>query len=190
MNKSKYLGTQELIIAWRSGDQGARDKLFARLYTELRKISAVLLRGEGDISLTTGDLVNEAVVRVIKSDQIALNDKAHFLALSARTMRRILIDHARKNRSNKRHHQKVTLVTDVIGVKGAIDIQHLEKALIRLKVINSDKAKIVEMRYYGGMTVDEIAEVMDCSPSTIKREWRVSRAWLLDALEEQKTTPI
>ena len=190
MNKPEDLGAQKLISAWRAGDDNARDKLFERLYVELRKISAVLLRGEGDISLTTGDVVNEATMRVINTDLIELNDKAHFLALTARTMRRVLIDHARKNNSNKRQHQKVTLITDIVGVKGAIDIQHLEKALIRLKVINSNRAKIVEMRYYGGMTVDEIANVMNCSPSTIKRDWRVSRAWLLQALEEQKLNSI
>ncbi len=184
MNEPEDLETHKLIAAWRTGDQGARDKLFERLYTELRKISAVLLRGEGDISLATGDLVNEATMRVINTELIEFNDKAHFLALSARTMRRVLIDHARKNKSNKRQHQKVTLITEIVGVQGAVDIQHLEKALIRLKVINPERAKIVEMRYYGGMTIDEIAEVMDCSSSTIKRDWRVSRAWLLQALDE------
>lgn len=180
------IDAKTLLTAWQAGDTSARDKLFDRLYVQLRKISATLLRGEGDISLTTGDLVNEAVMRVIKSDVIEINDKAHFLALSARTMRRVLIDHARKHASNKRQHQKVTLVTHLMGGRESIDIRELENALLRLKAMSEDRAKIVEMRYYGGMSLEEIAAVIGCSPSTVKRDWRVSRAWLLEALEEQK----
>ena len=176
-----------LLDAWQAGDLRARDQLFDRLYTELRKISATLLRGEGNISLTTGDLVNEAAMRVINSQSLELNDKAHFLALSARTMRRVLIDHARKHSANKRHHKKVTLVTHLMGVQDSIDIHLLENALLRLKVMNPERAKIVEMRYYGGMSIEEIATVMGCSASTIKRDWRVSRAWLLETLEELRT---
>ncbi len=175
----------ELLHAWREGDVSARDQLFDNLYVELRKISANLLRGEGNISLTTGDLVNEATMRVINSENIAFNDKAHFLALTARTMRRVLIDHARKHASDKRHHQKVTLVTHLMGGQETIDIHRLENALLRLKAMNPDRAKIVEMRYYGGLSLEEIAEVMGTSASTVKRDWRVSRAWLLETLAEQ-----
>lgn len=176
----------KLLHAWQAGDLAARDTLFERLYVELRKISATLLRGEGDISLTTGDLVNEAVMLVINSEAIEFNDKAHFLALSARTMRRVLIDHARKHASNKRQHQKVTLVTHLMGGQESVDIHRLENALVRLKAMNPDRAKIVEMRYYGGLSLEQIAQVMGCSASTVKRDWRVSRAWLLEAIEEQK----
>ncbi len=173
-----------LLDAWHAGDTSARDQLFDRLYVELRKISATLLRGEGNISLTTGDLVNEAAMRVIKSERLELNDKAHFMALSARTMRRVLIDHARKHASDKRQHQKVTLVTRHMDAQDNVDIHHLENALLRLKAMNPERAKIVEMRYYGGLSLEEIAQVMDCSASTVKRDWRVSKAWLLETLEE------
>ncbi len=175
---------KQLLDAWQAGDTHARDQLFDLLYVQLRKISATLLRGEGDISLTTGDLVNEAVMRVIKTEALELNDKAHFLALSARTMRRVLIDHARKHASDKRQHQKVTLVTRHMDMQDSVDIHLLENALLRLKVMNPDRAKIVEMRYYGGLSLEEIAQVMNCSASTVKRDWRVSRAWLLETLEE------
>lgn len=187
MSETDQDNSLELLRAWQAGDIAARDKLFDRLYVELRKISATLLRGEGNISLTTGDLVNEAVMRVINSEPIEFNDKAHFLALSARTMRRVLIDHARKHASDKRHHQKVTLVTHLMGGQETIDIYQLENALLRLKAMNEDRAKIVEMRYYGGLSLEDIAEVMGCSASTVKRDWRVSRAWLLEAIEEQKS---
>lgn len=184
MSKLDDQDAKALIEAWQAGDMDARDQLFERLYVELRKISANILRGEGQISLTTGDLVNEAVMRVINSQSLELNDKAHFLALSARTMRRVLIDHARKAGANKRHHKKVTLVTHLMGMQDSIDIHHLENALLRLKVMNPQRARIVEMRYYGGLSVEEIARVIGCSPSTVKRDWRVSRVWLLETLED------
>ena len=177
-----------LLRAWKSGNLAARDQLFDRLYVELRKISASLLRGEGRISLTTGDIVNEAVVRIINAEHIEFNDKAHFLALSARTMRRVLIDHARKHASEKRQHHKVTLVTHLMGGQSHVDIHELEQALMRLKAMSPERARIVEMRYYGGLTLEDIAEVMGCSASTVKRDWRVSRAWLLEVLEEQKVS--
>ena len=186
MSKLDDKDAKTLLDAWQMGDVAARDQLFDRLYIELRKISATLLRGEGDISLTTGDLVNEAAMRVINAQKIELNDKSHFLALSARTMRRVLIDHARKHAADKRKHQKVTLVTHLMGVQDSVDIHQLENALLRLKAMNADRAKIVEMRYYGGLSLEEIAHVMGCSASTVKRDWRVSRAWLLETLEELK----
>ncbi|MCH9752868.1 MAG: ECF-type sigma factor [Hyphomonas sp.] len=176
--------SRELLQAWRSGDTGARDQLFTLLYSELRQVSAALLRAESNNSLSTGDLVNEATLRLIRLDQIDWVDKSHFLALSARAMRRVLIDHARKKKSGKRHHHKVTLVTRLEGVEQRLDIDILEKALIRLAVIDADKAGIVELRYFGGMSLPEIAEVVGTSESTVKRQWRVARAWLLDAMKE------
>ena len=174
---------KQLLDAWRGGDNDARDQLFELLYVELRKISATILRGEGNISLTTGDLVNEAVMRVVGSGGLTLNDRAHFLSLAALTMRRILTDRARKNNTAKRQHYKVTLATEMVDVPDHVDTHLLEDALQRLAVIDPDRAKIVEMRYYGGMSIEETAEAMGLSPSTVKRGWRVSRAWLLEALE-------
>lgn len=171
-----------LLDRWRAGDVAARDQLFSLLYTELRQVSAALLRAESNASLSTGDLVNEAAIRLLRLEQIEWADKSHFLALSARAMRRVLIDHARKKKSDKRHHYKVTLVTRIQGVAQRIDMDVLEKCLIRLSVIDADKASIVELRYFGGMSLEEIAEVSGVSESTVKRQWRVARAWLLDAI--------
>lgn len=184
MNQVNAADSKRLLSAWRSGDTAARDDLFTLLYSELRQVSAALLRTESNSSLSTGDLVNEATLRLIRLEQIDWVDKSHFLALSARAMRRILIDHARKKKSDKRFHHKVTLVTRVEGVEQRLDIEVLEKALIRLTVIDADMANIVELRYFGGMSVLEIAEVVGTSQSTIKRQWRVARAWLLDAMKE------
>lgn len=182
------LNANELLQAWRAGDETARDRLFAILYTELRQISAALLRAESKSSLSTGDLVNEAVLRLMRMNQIDWNDKAHFLALAARAMRRSLIDHARKKRSDKRHHHKVTLITN-LGSEGLkrVELDVLEKSLIRLAVIDKQKADVVEMRYFGGLTLEEIAEVTGTSVSTVKRNWRVARAWLLDAMNEARS---
>lgn len=178
---------KQLLDAWRAGDTLARDRLFTLLYSELRQVSAALLRAERNSSLSTGDLVNEAVMRLVQLDQIEWADKSHFLALSARAMRRILIDNARKKRSDKRHHHKVTLVTRLSGMPSdRIDLDVLEKALIRLAAIDKQKAEIVEMRYFGGMSHQEIAEVTGTSESTVKRGWRTARAWLLSALSEER----
>lgn len=185
MEQPDVVDTKQLLQAWREGDTEARDALFKLLYVELRQVSAALLRAESNSSLSTGDLVNEAVLRLIKLDQIEWADKSHFLALSARAMRRILIDHARKKKSGKRYHQKVTLVTRAEGVSQRFDMDLLEKSLIRLSVIDPDKAEIVELRYFGGMSLQEISEVVGASESTVKRQWRVARAWLLDALTEE-----
>ena len=175
----------QLLKAWRDGDQAARDTLFEHLYGELRLLSAALLRHEGRISLSTGDLVNDAASRLIRLDSIDWQDKAHFMALSARMMRRVLVDHARKKDAGKREHQKVTLITHLVGgTPETLSIQKLEHALLRLQAIDPVRADIVEMRYYGGLTLDEIAAVVNMSPSTIKRNWRASKAWLLGAMEE------
>lgn len=176
--------TKDLLDRWRSGETEARDELFQLLYSELRQVSAALLRTERNTSLSTGDLVNEAVIRLIKLNRIEWADKSHFLALSARAMRRVLIDHARMKNTDKRQHQKVTLVTRLDDGQHRMDMDVLEKSLIRLAAIDPDKANIVEQRYFGGMTLEDIAEVAGTSESSVKRQWRIARAWLLDAMKE------
>lgn len=187
MDPGSNVSAKRLLDAWRAGDLGARDLLFTQLYSELRQISAGLIRSERNLSLSTGDLVNEAVFRLMRVDSVEWADKVHFLALAARAMRRVLIDHARKKRSDKRQHQRVTLVSRLSdGSADRIEMDVLEKALIRLSVIDPEKAEIVELRYFGGMTLEEIAEIRGVSEATIKRSWRVARAWLLDCLNEAK----
>ena len=189
MGVSKNITVDEdikrLLKEWRDGSKIARDELFSRLYKELRLVSSALLRNEGRVSLSTGDLVNDAAARIIRLDNIDWQDKAHFMALSARMMRRVLVDHARKKDTDKRDHQKVTLVTHLMGGNSeAVNIQKLEHALLRLHAIDPVRADIVEMRYYGGLSLEEIGAVVGMSPSSIKRNWRASRAWLLSAMED------
>lgn len=173
-----------LLEAWKAGDLNARDRLFELAYGELRQISAALLRAERNVSLSTSDLVHEAAMRMMALDRIDWSDKAHFLALSARAMRRVLVDHARRKQSDKRRHEKVTLITQFAGAGGnRMDLDDLDKALIRLATIDEKRAEIVELRYFGGLTLEEIAEVTGTSDSTVKRSWRAARAWLADALK-------
>ncbi|MEM1149195.1 MAG: ECF-type sigma factor [Pseudomonadota bacterium] len=175
-----------LLKQWRGGDLTARDQLFEVLYEELRQISAALLRAESATSLSTGDLVNEAVIRLIRLDRIEWSDKTHFLAIAARAMRRALVDQARSKAANKRQHHKVTLLTQTDDQRlDRIDLDALDKALIRLAVIDEQKVAIIEMRYFGGLTIEEIAESTSLSEATVKRQWRVARAWLYSALNEQ-----
>lgn len=178
-----------LLQEWRSGSAEAKAAIFEQLYRELSDISAALLNKEGGISLASGDLVNEAALKLINLNKIDWQDKAHFLAFAARVMRQVLVDHSRKKMANKRFHQKVTLMTDCAdNADDAFDLEYLEDALQALKNIDPDRVKVVEMRYFGGLTIAQIAAVMGVSESTAKRSWRSSRAWLLNALEEKVTS--
>lgn len=173
---------EDLSGAWASGDEAARNRLIELVHRELQTIAAHVLRRErGAISLITGDLVNEAVVKVLQSREVKVADRAHLLALSARVMRHVLIDAARRKSAGKRAGREVTLSTSA-GGDVDIDMMALEGALARLSAIDPKRARIVEMRYFGGMTVEEIGVVLDISPATVKRSWAVARAWLKEAI--------
>ncbi len=191
MDETSRDDPKTLFKQWRDGDIAARDTLFNLLYSELGQISAALLRTERNASLAAGDLVNEAVIRLIQLERIDWQDKAHFLALAARAMRRVLIDHARRKNADRRQHQKVTLVTNLgRNAPRHLELDALDKALIRLAVIDKQRAEIVELRYFGGLTLDEVADVLDISPATVKRSWRAARAWLLDAMQSPGGAPV
>ena len=173
--------TGGLLIRWQEGEEDARDRLVARLYPDLAQIAAAKLRGERNSSLSTGDLINDAVLRLIQSDQAKLGDRAHIIALASRLMRHILIDHARLKASSKRRHVQVELCTAIDGEQ-RLDLIALEAALIRLGAIDGELMELVEMRYFGGMTIADISIVTNMSEPTVKRRWRAARAWLASAL--------
>ena len=175
------LNTQVLLARWRSGENDARDRLIARLHPALLQVAAARLRGERDSSLSTGDLINDAVLRLVEADAVAFADRAHVIALASRLMRHILIDHARQKGAAKRRHLKVELCTRIDGDQ-RLDLKALDSALIRLGAIDAQLMELVEMRYFGGMTVADVAIVTGWSEPTVKRRWQTARAWLTDAL--------
>jgi RNA polymerase sigma factor (TIGR02999 family) len=173
-----------LLAAWRAGDLAARDRLFALFYPELRRAAAAMVRREPGLSMSTGDLIHEAVARLIGLRQIAWTDRAHFMALAARMMRRALLDHVRSRKRLKREHQKVELTTRMADEPN-FELEDLNQALERLAAVDAERAAIVEMRYFGGMEIADIAVVLDLSESTVKRRWNAARLWLLEALTPQ-----
>ena len=185
--RQKRIEVTQLLHSWQEGDASSRDDLFAKVYAELETISAALLSKERHASLSTCDLVNEAAMRLIDLEGIDWESRAHFLAFTARIMRRVLVDHARARNRNKRQHFKVTLLTQVAGAgQEALDFDMVEKALIRLSAIDPERGSIVELRYYGGLSFEETAEALGFSVSTAKRRWRSARAWLLKAIGDQR----
>lgn len=174
--------TEILLDRWQGGDDGARGRLISRLHPELAQIAAARLRHERDTSLSTGDLINDAVLRLIQADPVGFADRAHVIATASRLMRHILIDNARRKDAGKRRHRKVELCTNMAGPQ-RLDLVSLESALVRLGAIDPQLMELVEMRYFGGMTIADIAVVTGLSEPTVKRRWQAARAWLSDALE-------
>lgn len=174
---------QSLLARWEAGDPAARDRLISLIHDEVNVIaSAVLRRNAGPASMVTDDLVNEAFLKLIQSETVSVTSRAHLLALCARIMRFILIDRLREKGAAKRHGDAVTLMTNDGAGDPDVEARALNAALLRLQAISPDRARIVEMRYFGGMTLEEIAEVTGVSEATVKRSWRVTRAWLKEAI--------
>lgn len=173
--------SESLLAAWHDGDRQARDLLLGRLHPELSQIAAARLRKELNSSLSTDDLINDVVLRLISLDRIDFTSRAHLIALASTLMRQILIDYARAKATDKRQHYKVELNTQVEGQQ-KFDLNSLDSALIRLGAIDAELAELVDMRYFGGMTFGDIAIVSKVSEATVKRRWQTARAWLTDAL--------
>jgi len=170
---------------WRDGDAAAGDALFRALEADLRLIANGRLAAERTMSLSAGELVNEAVIRLAGLDRIDWKSKSHILALASTIMRQVLLDHVRRKQSQKRHHEPVTLCTDVAHTEPKIELIALNMAMAELAQIDPERARIVEMRYFGGMSLSDIAEVLDLSEATVKRRWAATRAWLQDRLGDQ-----
>jgi RNA polymerase sigma factor (TIGR02999 family) len=176
-----------LLRAWSDGDQGALLALTPIVYEELHRLARRYLRRErSGHSLQATALVNEAYMRLADYTHMQWQDRAHFFAVSAQVMRRILVDHARRrNLKRGRGVQHVSLEDVVVvapGEDAETDLVALDEALIGLTRVDSRKAQIVEMRFFGGLTVEEIGEVLKVSPGTIKRDWRAAKAWLYQEL--------
>lgn len=172
----------ELLIAWRAGDDQVLVRLMPLVYRELKAIAGKLMRGERrGGTLETTVLVHEAYFRLAELDRLHWKDRAHFFAMSARVMRRVLVDEARYRHRDKRGGGAMTISIDDLGdTPGRFEpeILALEEALGALKEHDPERAEIVELRFFGGLDRREIAEVMALSTATVTRRWRSARAWL------------
>jgi RNA polymerase sigma factor (TIGR02999 family) len=172
---------------WRNGDGEAFEELMDYVYTDLRRRASAYLRGERpDHSLQTTGLVHEAFIKLHDKQAIEWADRNHFFAVAAKAMRRILVDHARSRNRAKRGGGNEELPLDeahyIASDERRVDLVALDEALNELAVFDKQQARIVELKYFGGMTIDETAGIIGISPTTVKREWQIARAWLKQKL--------
>ena len=172
----------ELLHAWSDGDTAALDQLVPVVYDELRRqASRYLRREQGGHTLQTTALVNEAYLRLVDQKNIRWQNRAQFFGIAAQLMRRILVDHARAKHRAKRGGRDIRVTLDeavAIAANQEIDLIALDAALDRLAQIDEQQSKVVEMRFFSGLNVEETAEVLGISPATVKRDWNVAKAWL------------
>ncbi|MGE0883909.1 MAG: sigma-70 family RNA polymerase sigma factor [Blastocatellales bacterium] len=180
----------QLLLAWGGGDQAALDRLMPLVHGELRKLAKRYMnRQRPGHTLQTTDLVNEAYLRLIDSSQVQWQNRAHFFAISAQLMRRILVDFARARQNLKRggNAQRVTFdeALEISSERGA-DLIALDDALKTLEKLNPRQSQIVELRYFGGLSEEETAEVLKLSARTVRRDWSLARTWLYRELSREK----
>ena len=180
-----------LLVAWSKGDRDALEDLIPVVYGELRRIAARYFRHERPgHTLQPTVLVHEAYLKLVDQDHARWQNRAQFFGVAAQLMRRILVDHARTHRAAKRGGgmTPVTLV-DVAGASPprGVDVIALDEALTRLTGLYPEQGRLVELRYFGGLTIEETGEAMGTSPATVKRQWTVARAWLLRDLKGEAT---
>ena len=175
-----------LLVAWGGGNQAALGSLVVVLYPELRRIARRhLARRSGDVSLESAALANEAFLKLSRARGIACQNRAHFLAVCAQIIRRILVDHARGRGYAKRGGgaAKVPLDESLLGMQSrGVDVLALDDALASLSRVDARKGRVVELRYFGGLSVAETAEVLDVSAETVLRDWKMAKGWLLREL--------
>ncbi len=177
----------QLLVKWRGGDKAALDELMPIVYDELRRLARSFMgRERQNHTLQTSALINEAYLKLVTSDENNWQDRAHFFAVAAQVMRHILIDHARSYLYQKRGGgaQKVDLEEAlVLTEERAREIIDLDDALATLAKLDPRRSRIVELRFFGGLDINETSEVMHVSPTTVQREWRAARAWLRNFIE-------
>jgi len=170
-----------LLRAWGDGDQSALERLTPIVYDELHRLARNYMNGERPgHSLQTSSLVNEAYLRLVDYKRMQWQNRAHFFAVSAQLMRRILVEHARRHNLKRGGDVQHVSLDDaaVVGGSQDIDLVVLDEAMNALAKIDPRKVQVVEMRFFGGLSVEETAEVLKVSPVTVKRDWRAAKAWL------------
>ncbi len=178
-----------LLVAWSRGDAAALTDVMPLVYEDLRGIARRQLRRSlGRILPSSGTLANEAYLRLVHTRGIRCNNRAHFFALCAQMIRRILVDHARQQRCAKRGGGHVEVPLDeVLGSRArGVDVEALDEALAGLARLDARKSRVVELRFFGGLSVVETAEVLEVSEETVTRDWRVAKTWLFRELAGMK----
>lgn len=181
-------GITQLLIDWGKGDQAALEKLMPLVYSELRRLASNYLRRErGEHTLQPTALVNEAYLKLVDQKNAKWQNRAHFFGVSAQLMRRILVDHARQHQAIKRggadqHRVSITSAERVVKQSG-VDLLALNEALDELSQMDPQQSRIVELKFFGGLSIEEIAEVLSIGHATVERDWKMARAWLRRQLE-------
>lgn len=183
-----------LLAAWSKGDEEALNRLIPVVYPELRRIARHHLAHRPlDHTLESAALANEAYLKLVHAHGIHCENRAHFFALCAQMIRRILVDHARR-RLNAKHGggaETVPLEEEILGTRArGIELLTLDEALTSLSKMDPRKARVVELRYFGGLTVEETAEVLHISPETVMRDWRLAKSWLFRELIKAAPCPV
>ena len=189
MTRNSHEVTQ-LLIAWSNGDKAALNELMPLIYDELRQLARhYMSRERPGHTLQTTALVNEAYVRLVNRRGVHWQNRAHFFAIAAQLMRSILVDHARSHAYAKRGGGVRKIALDdamVVSQERAAEVVALDDVLKRLAEIDPQQSRIVELRFFGGLTIEETAEVLGLSPATIKREWSTAKAWLYHELSKSE----
>ena len=176
-----------LLKEWSAGDRRALDRLTPLVYEELHRQAARFLRRERPgHTLQTSALINEAYLRLIDAKDVQWQSRAHFFAIAANLMRRVLVDHARRRDAEKRGGTHIRLTLDgtlAMANETDLDLLAIDEALDKLAVIDSQQARVVELRFFSGLSVEETAAALGVSPKTVKRDWSVARAWLRREME-------
>jgi RNA polymerase sigma factor (TIGR02999 family) len=172
----------QLLVAWGDGDKTALDELIPLVYDELRRLAHhYMSRERPGHTLQTSGLINEACLRLVDQENIQWQDRAHFFGIAARLMRQVLVDYARRRQYAKRGGDARQVPLDeamIVSKERAADVMALDEALKRLAEIDHRQSQIVELRFFGGLSIEETAEVLDVSPGTIMRDWTLAKAWL------------
>jgi RNA polymerase sigma-70 factor (ECF subfamily) len=181
-------GVTQLLVDWSNGDQKALDKLMPMVYSELRRLASNYLRRErAGHTLQPTALVNEAYLKLIDQKHGHWQNRAQFFGVSAQLMRRILVDHARAHQAAKRggsDQQRLSITSaEKLVRQPAIDLLALHEALEELATLDPQQERIVELRFFGGLSIEETAEVLDIGHATVERDWKMARAWLRRRLE-------
>ena len=177
-----------LLLAWSDGEEAARSRLMDAVYEELRRVAKRHLgRERGDHSLAPTALVHETYLKLVDQRRVRWRNRAHFFSIAAHLMRRILVDHARSRAAAKRGNDR-TVVLDGVAVEAApldVDVLALDAALDKLAAVDARQSRLVELRFFAGLTVEETAATLGVAPITVKRDWAHARAWLFRELQRQ-----